>query len=179
MVWLHGLGLLGGCMGSNGTDSGTTTPLRSTDATWPVDWADAEQEVLRLVNIERTLGAMCGSEPMPGGADPLEMDELLRDVARAHSQDMAKRDFFDHVNPNGKDPFERMDAAGFSGDEPWAENIAAGSPTASSVVDGWMNSPGHCVNIMDASFGVIGIGLYYDAESPMGYYWTQNFAASH
>ncbi len=51
-----------------------------------------------------------------------------------------------------------------------AENIAIGQKSADEVVKGWMNSPGHRENIMNANFTHIGIG--YDAQ---GHYWTQQF----
>jgi uncharacterized protein YkwD len=163
--------------GDSLTGGGTGPVLDPSD--WPEAWAAEEDEVLRLVNVNRTLGAMCADEPMGGGLPPLQMDDTLREVARAHSQDMAVRGFFDHVNPSGEDPFDRVAAAGFTGAEPWAENIAAGAPTAAVVVDGWMDSPGHCLNIMEPAFGVIGVGLYGGDASDYGTYWTQVFAGSH
>jgi uncharacterized protein YkwD len=74
---------------------------------------------------------------------------------------------------------DRMSDAGYSGASPWGENIAAGQPTPAEVVDGWMHSPGHCRNIMDPDYHVIGIGYAYDASSSYGHYWTQDFGGSH
>jgi uncharacterized protein YkwD len=148
-------------------------------ADWPPSWADFEDQVLDLVNQQRFVGATCGSDPMPGGQVPLEMDDTLRRIARLHSEDMAERGFFDHVNPDGDDPFDRMSAAGFAGAYPWGENIAAGSPTPEDVVDAWMNSPPHCENILLGDYRVIGIGLYEDPSLPYSYWWTQDFAGSH
>jgi uncharacterized protein YkwD len=39
-----------------------------------------------------------------------------------------------------------------------------------------MESPGHCSNIMDPGFGLLGVGYYYDDSTDMGSFWTQNFA---
>jgi uncharacterized protein YkwD len=93
---------------------------------------------------------------------------------------MAEEEFFDHVDPQGTDPFDRMEAAGFTGSLPWGENIAAGYPTAQDVFDGWMGSPGHCANILEPTFGAIGIGYYLREDDPMSarHYWTQEFAGS-
>ena len=74
---------------------------------------------------------------------------------------------------------DRMREAGFSGDSPWGENIAAGQRTARGVVDGWLESDGHCANIMNPSFRTIGIGYAYVEGSEYGHQWVQNFAASH
>ena len=51
-----------------------------------------------------------------------------------------------------------------------AENIAMGQRSATEVVKGWMESPGHKANIMNPSYTHIGVGL-----SDSGYYWTQQF----
>lgn len=145
----------------------------------PSSWASFEQDVIDLVNLQRAAGATCAGFEAP--APPLALDVTLREVARAHSEDMATRGFFDHVNPDGDDPFDRMDAAGFTGALPWGENIAGGSPTPESVMQGWMASDGHCENIMNPDYTVIGVGYFERADDPQGlrHYWTQNFAASH
>jgi uncharacterized protein YkwD len=143
---------------------------------YPAAWAALEDEVLRLVNGQRFLGATCGDHPIGGGVGPLESDGILRGVARAHSEDMSNRDFFEHTNPDGDDPGDRMSAAGFTGAQPWGENIAMGPRTAQAVVDLWMGSPPHCENILYNPYAVIGIGYF---EGPAGPYWTQNFAVSH
>ena len=96
-------------------------------------------------------------------------------VARQHSQDMADRGFFDHVDPDGADLEDRLRRAGFTGDPPHGENIAAGASTAAAVVEGWMGSVGHCENIMRGAFAVGSIGY---VEGPGGPLWTQVFAGS-
>jgi len=165
-----------------GCDPGVDTPTSEQTADWPAECGRFEEQVLDLVNQHRHDGWACGTDPGtpgPGGLAPLEMDDPLRRVARLHSQDMAERGFFDHVNPDGDDPFERMTAAGFAGDLPWGENIAAGSPTPDEVVAAWMASPEHCENIMLGPFAVLGVGLYEDQSLEYSYWWTQDFAASH
>jgi uncharacterized protein YkwD len=172
------LGVVAGCSGDSGdatTDGGAPTVPED----WPAAWAAMEDEVVELCNVQRRFGATCGDTPMAGGLDLLESDEVLRGVARGHSLDMAVRGFFDHTNPDGDDPFDRIGAAGFTGDQPWGENIAAGSSTAADVVDQWMHSPGHCTNIMTPEFTVIGVGYDFEEDSEFRHYWTQNFAASH
>lgn len=137
---------------------------------WPVDDETREERVLELVNQRRAQGADCGSE---GSFDPtraLVMDPILQCAARLHSVDMAERDFWGHTNPDGEGPFERIEAAGYTGGWPQGENIAAGYPTPEAVVDGWMKSDGHCSNIMEPGFTEIGVGVYQN-------YWTQKFGA--
>lgn len=150
---------------------------------WPAPWQDFEWEVLELTNQERAAGATCGGEPFePAG--PLEMDALIRQAARAHSSDMGELAYFEHDSLDGApcdgaaDPCtfaDRMRYAGFAGDSPWGENIAAGQTTPADVVRAWMESPGHCRNIMNPSFDELGVGYAYDAASTYRRYWVQNF----
>ena len=122
---------------------------------------DPEAEVLALVNHQRA----------QNGCGDLEWHDGLADVARAHSADMAARDYFSHTTPEGVDSFERAEAAGLSAR---AENIAAGQPTPSAVMDTWMNSAGHRANILDCSLGSLGVGVATGGS--YGIYWTQLFA---
>jgi uncharacterized protein YkwD len=83
---------------------------------------------------------------------------------------MRDRGFFSHTNPDGLDPFARAAAAGL---DARAENIAYGQPDPASVMDAWMNSPGHRANILDCSLTRLGVGM---AEGAGGPWWTQLFA---
>lgn len=138
---------------------------------WDPEWTTLEDEILIIVNENRAAGATCGGDSMPP-VEPLRMDEALRCAARVHSQDMAERDYFDHDNPDGDGPVERMQAAGYSG-RGWGENIAAGNATAARTMMQWMESSGHCSNIMSEGFGLIGVGYYPGGE--YGHLWTQTF----
>ncbi len=145
---------------------------------WPVEWAEFEQLVLDLVNIERGKGAVCGGQEYPA-VGPVETNGFCRLAARKHSEDMATQGYFSHTGLNGSTPFDRMAAAGYEGPMPWGENIAAGQPSPESVVQGWMQSPGHCRNIMNGDYKVLGVGYYRDPASDMTHYWTQNFGGGH
>ena len=127
-------------------------------------------KIVTLVNQHRAAGATCGATAMPA-VGPLTADPALRCAARVHTKDMATRNFFDHTNPDGDAPWDRMVMAGYM----WSkagENIAGGGTTAESTMDQWMNSPGHCGNIMDGDYVHIGVG---HVESDM--LWTQVFGA--
>ncbi|GAA4638386.1 hypothetical protein GCM10023196_095880 [Actinoallomurus vinaceus] len=121
-----------------------------------------EQQVVSLVNTQRA----------KNGCGPLHVDGRLHSAAQKHSDDMATRHFFDHTNPDGKGPGDRITAAGYrwSG---WAENIAAGQQTPADVMNSWMNSPGHRANILNCGYRDIGVGVAYGSGGP---WWTQDFA---
>ncbi|MFF4565032.1 sigma-70 family RNA polymerase sigma factor [Streptomyces sp. NPDC001435] len=120
-------------------------------------------QVVALVNKERA-NAGCG---------PLTENAQLEKAAQAHSDDMAARNFFDHTNPDGVDPGQRITAAGYRWST-YGENIAQGQQTPESVMDSWMNSPGHRANILNCSFKEIGVGVHKGSGGP---WWTQDFGA--
>ncbi|MEU4877838.1 sigma-70 family RNA polymerase sigma factor [Streptomyces sp. NPDC021608] len=120
-------------------------------------------QVIALVNEERAK-AGCGA---------LTEDPLLRKSAQGHSDDMAARGFFDHTNPDGADPGQRITAAGYRWST-YGENIAMGQQSAQAVMTSWMNSPGHRANILNCAFKNIGVGIHDGAGGP---WWTQNFGA--
>ena len=148
------------------------------DGSWPQEWADRELDVIDLVNERRAEGAVCGGEPY-GKCGPVEKNQLCTISARLHSEDMAKNNYFDHTGLNGSTPFDRMAAAGYAGPYPWGENIAAGQTSPAQVVQAWMDSPGHCRNIMNCGFKVLGVGYFHSDGSQMKHYWTQNFGGGH
>lgn len=129
-----------------------------------------EDEILTIVNQHRAAGATCGGMAMPS-VPALTMAPTLRCAARVHSKDMVDRSYFDHTNPEGEQPWDRMELAGYT----WraaGENIAAGNSTAAATMDQWMNSSGHCRNIMSGDFSDLGVG-----HVEAGAMWTQVFGA--
>jgi uncharacterized protein YkwD len=139
---------------------------------WKQTWSDYEAQVLTLVNQKRAAGATCGGIAYPP-APPLTLDERLRCASRKHSKDMGVKNFFSHTGSNGSTPWQRIKNAGYTYTSA-AENIAAGYSTPSAVVTGWMNSSGHCKNIMKAGLKQIGVG-YYEGTTGYKRYWTQDF----
>ncbi|MBB5786912.1 CAP domain-containing protein [Jiangella mangrovi] len=139
----------------------TEEPEPSDEPDQPVGgFSEREQEVLDLTNEARA----------DEGCEPLRADDRLHEAAVLHSEDMAERDYFDHVTPEGVGPGERAERAGYDG---WGgENIAWGYRSAEDVVEGWMDSPGHRKNILNCDFVAIGVG---EADSDRGPYWTQTF----
>lgn len=120
----------------------------------------AEAAVLSLVNQERA----------KAGCRPVTADPELAALAGEFSADMAERDFFDHTDPDGDDPWDRAEQAGITG--LGGENIARGQANAQSVMDAWMDSPGHKANIVNCEFKTLGVGAHFAEGGP---WWTQNF----
>jgi uncharacterized protein YkwD len=135
--------------------------------------ASFEQDVLTLTNVRRAAGATCGGQYFPP-AGPLSPSPALQSAAELHSRDMGERNYFDHNSLDGRSPGDRIRATGFSA-RAWGENIYGGARTPAEAVDGWMNSPGHCKNIMDPHFRYLGVGYANVPGSRLSSYWTQDF----
>ncbi len=142
---------------------------------WNSTWTEYENQVLTLVNQKRAAGATCGGVAK-APAPALTYDERLRCAARVHSKDMGVNNFMSHTGSNGSTPWQRMNNAGYQYTNA-AENVAAGYGTPAQVVTGWMNSSGHCNNIMNPNLKHLGTGYYYNSASTSTYkhYWTQDF----
>lgn len=131
-----------------------------------------ERQVVRYANAER--------------AD-LDHTLLVRNpdlaaIARAHSYDMAKRGFYDHVNPDGQDPFDRAEESGINCDivseniviVPWGRTLGPyglewvryedPNRFARDIVAGFMESGGHRYSILTPRHDVIGVGAYAKAN---------------
>lgn len=133
-----------------------------------------QQQVLDHVNRARLRGRRCGSEYFKA-AQPLALSKALFEAARAHARDMARRGYFDHRAADGNQPKDRVRRAGYK-PRLVGENIAFAPESAEEVVAGWLNSPGHCANIMDARFSEMGAAVAQGSE-PGHIYWVQNLAA--
>jgi len=146
------------------TTSPTRRPRRPATAdNLPASGVPAtEDRVTVLVNRERAR-AGCGA---------VRTNAQLRRAARGHSLDMAEHDYFSHTSLDGRSPWDRARAAGY--EQAIGENIAKGQPSPESVMDAWMNSPGHRNNILNCDAKAIGVGLAYDGGTPV---WTQLFGS--
>lgn len=146
-------------------------PLPST--TYP-DWRDAGQLILEQVNAARANSRMCGDQPFPA-VPPLRWNDALGNAALAHSRDMATRRYFSHRAKDGSQVAQRATRAGYG----WrriGENIAFGQRTPQEAVAGWLDSPGHCANIMNGGFTEMGAAYGVTPERQNGIiYWTQAF----
>lgn len=132
--------------------------------------------LFELVNRARATARTCGSKSMPA-ADPVAWDSDIAEAARLHAQDMADKNYFEHDSLDGRSFVDRIEATAYDG-YPGGENIAMGFRTPQDVLQGWLNSPGHCANLMDNDF--VDMGLGFASRTDAGYtmpttYWVQDF----
>ncbi len=134
---------------------------------------EMEQQMLELLNRDRADPSNMAETN--GRAMPLQWDESLAAVARAHSLDMLNQGYFAHEDGQGRNVANRVEAAGMA----WksvGENIAIYNTVAGAEA-AFMNEPrftkNHRANILNASFTEVGIGI---VQAPNGsLYITQDF----
>ena len=105
-----------------------------------------QREILRLVNMERE----------KAGVAPLEYYSRAQIAADARAQDLLLQ--FSHTRPDGTICFDALDDYNIYSGYIAGENIAMGYPNAETVMNGWMNSPGHRTNILNPNYTHIVIG---------------------
>ncbi len=126
---------------------------------------ESESELVRLLNEDRKRA----------GLPPLTLDERLTKIARAHSEEMAKKRTVFHHSPTTGTPEDRVRRAHIK-NSMLAENLAqAGSEDEAerSLLD----SPGHRRNILDPALTKVGIGVatVQSAQGNRVLYITQLF----
>lgn len=132
-----------------------------------------ELQMLDLVNRDRTDPSTV--QETKGRARPLQWDGRLAEVARLHSEEMAREGFFSHEGMDGSQPSNRVTRAGIQ----WrstGENIAKCRDVAEAEAI-FMDEPkfrqNHRGNILNPEYTHIGVGI---ARGPDGtLYITQEF----
>ena len=144
---------------------------------------------LKAINEARFHSRYCGSKKF-NATTKLEWSNKLYTAAYEHSQDMGKNCSISHSGSGKESDWtakvhslnhpskvdERVKNSGFKNGY-IGENVAAGYKNLDEVMKGWLNSPGHCENIMNPNYKYVGMALYYNSRDSKQYhyYWTQNF----
>ncbi|MGF1869904.1 CAP domain-containing protein [Photobacterium indicum] len=163
--------------GTNPEDGSGSTPAPSPEPSPlppPAPDTGFQDEMLAAVNAARATQQDCGGTIMPP-VPALTWDAQLEQAAYTHSNDMANYNFFSHTGSDGSSVSTRVTAQGYT----WSsvgENIAAGQKDVDAVMTSWINSPGHCLNIMSANFTQMGASFVTNSSTQYGIYWTQVFA---
>jgi len=133
--------------------------------------SEFKRAFLEHINHVRQTGCTCGTTYMPP-VPPLTWNDVLQHAAEGHAWDMSNNNYFSHTSRDGRTMQDRIVFAGytFNGYKSFAagENIAFGQQSIDEVMDGWIKSPGHCKNLMNAGFKEVGV-----AENH--HYWVQDF----
>ena len=124
-----------------------------------------ELQFLTLINNYRT----------SNGLPALTLSYSLSSASAGHSCDMANQNYFSHNSLDGRTPWDRIRAAGYTYNTWLGENIAAGQTDAVTVFNAWRNSPSHNANMLSSNYLAIGIDRCYNGGSQYGWYWTTDF----
>ena len=139
------------------TQAVTPAPEPEVEVEYTADFALAlEVEIHEQINVER----------VKNGLKVLKYDTVLADVARLHSADMAKANYFAHEDDDGCDSACRVNKVGYK----WravGENLFlldsgyrhTVSDAAAVFVQGWMGSEGHRKNVLQKTFTYEGLGV--------------------
>jgi uncharacterized protein YkwD len=129
--------------------------------------AEVEMASFDLINEDRA----------KQGLPALKFDSKVAAVARAHSTDMRDRNFYAHVNPDGRNFSDRLRTAGVSF-RVAGENLAVMTNNldpANSANSEFLKHSTHRANLLDRRFTRVGIGV---ARSGNKYWITQDFVGS-
>lgn len=149
--------------------TGVQVIAKPTEQAFAQFYPEASDALVRAFELETFDLANAGRVKL--GLSAFTWDDRAAQTARSHSQDMADRSYFDHSNPDGQSPFDRMKKNGIVYRSA-AENIAAGQTSAIFAHHGWMNSEGHRKNLL-SDVKRLGVGVAFGG--PMHIYYTQNF----
>lgn len=138
----------------------------------PLDVHSLSAEVHRLTNLLRA----------EHGAEPLERLEVLDGLSLRHSSNMASQGFFEHADPEGHTPADRMRlflsdlVSRNSGENIAQRSLEARSNTefAEVLIQMWRDSPGHFRNMISKDFKHLGVGVVKTEDR---IYATQTFAS--
>src|SRR5436190_13013606 len=148
----------------------------------------AAKPEVRIPNLERLIHQSVNVERRVSDRDALEWDDMLAILARAHSEDMLKRGYFKHVNPEGQTPMKRLEQAGYNKCRLVSENIYQNNlysraitekkkttydwnsmeKIAATTIKGWMDSADHQKNILERNYTREGIGVAIVKDDPDG-----------
>ena len=148
-------------------------------ALWTSFVPEENRPQIRPSDLEQQINARINSERHADNLNPLVLDDRLLAIAREHSRDMVNRGYFNHVDPDGSAPKDRLHAAGYtclkiSGENIFQNNLFSRvtirgnqksydwnslDQIAESTVKEWMASPGHRQNILQKLYLRTGVGV--------------------
>jgi len=176
-------------------DSGSSSPVvLSTMKQDSIEITVTQAELLESINQARSEARDCyPNDPSKGemsAVPPLTWNSQLYASALEHSTDLAMSDTFAHdgsgteydITGDGEPSkfYDRILANGYSSNyKAIGENIAGGQKSTKEVMDAWLKSPGHCVNIMSDKYTEVGVAIITNVDSAYGIYWTQNFGSKY
>ena len=130
----------------------------------------------RISRVESRIVGCTNHERVARGLPSLRRSRVLRHAAKYHARNMLRYDFFNHSDPFGQSPADRVARFGRRGVFRWVgENIAVGYWSAADVCRAWMGSQEHRANILSRHYTMIGVGYARAANGRT--YFVQDFGS--
>ena len=139
-------------------------------------WVAGASEVRKSSSVEESIRDCANRERRERGLRHLKHDPALDAAAELHARRMLSKGFFDHEDPSGNGPADRVKRFAKRRYVIVGENLARGFDSTGATCRGWMNSPSHRAVILRQSFSRIGAG-YASGSRHRGRYYVQVLAA--
>ncbi|HOX60917.1 MAG TPA: CAP domain-containing protein [Candidatus Magasanikbacteria bacterium] len=111
-----------------------------------------------LASEEAKLAGLVNRYRSENGVSALSGQVKLYGTATDKASDMASRQYFGHISPEGRTLADIMSAHDYSY-EFAGENLALGFADSSELLSAWLESPTHRKNILDPDFTEYGIAM--------------------
>jgi uncharacterized protein YkwD len=132
-----------------------------------------------MATLDRRIIALTNTQRTAHGLTPLAESGTLDIIAAARSEDLVKRDYFDHYDPTGPLDAQGRHAAAIQellarNNVPYTEvgenligdtGYALDNGTPQQAVQAWMHHPEHRANILHAGYTTIGVGIAAEDRS--------------
>jgi len=133
----------------------------------PMSSRGSTAQILHLKEVEQMVFRFANDARRRHGLPSLARDAGLDVLAGEHSDDMLRRNFFSHINPEGRSLKDRLAPVSGGAFSRTGENIWRGSGQnyndsrllAGMIMNSWMSSPGHRDNILRPEYTHTGIGI--------------------
>ncbi len=182
------------------TGDGSQTTIDNTATLSPANYAipaisEADkQRFLDAINVARSQARDCkdGNGIVPA-VNPLTWSDKLYSAAYEHNYDMANTDKFTHNGSGTQYDITGLKLGRASTTEDrvvnskyfegsfttgYGENLAAGNLDIEHAMELWLNSPGHCANLMSADFEEMGMSKVKSVNNSDYYYFTHTLGVS-
>ena len=142
-------------------------PIRKEQQTEVDSFQGTIDDIIELVNNSRK----------QDGLSELQKNEKLVESALLKALDMKEKDYFEHVSPEGLQPWFFVEQAGYAY-KTVGENLAEGYSSASEVHEAWMGSEGHRKNVLSQDFEEIGVAVVeIEKNGSKSYISVQHFGS--
>lgn len=150
----------------------TQTAQSRADVTTAAKKCTVSQKEVKIDSEEKKFISLLNNYRKKNKLASVKEDATLTKAAAWMSNDMATKDYFDHIDSLKRTAPERLSDCGHSNDPDAKENIANTYETADEVMKAWQKSKEHDKAMKNDAITIIGVARHFDESSQYGWYWT-------